>query len=160
MTQNPTHSDDTAQNSPDDNKSPESPGTGTDPETSPEASKDPLLDCLAYLTRHYGRARSPEALTAGLAYSRAGMGPRLFQEAAERIGFKTQVMRKRSINSISKPVLPVVLVLDEANACILMSFDKGKDTARIYSPESRELRDLKLSDLAESYAGHVIYVHP
>ena len=53
---------------------------------------DPLLECLVFLSAHYGRAKSAEAITAGLAYDEEAMRPQLFCEAAERIGIKAQIV--------------------------------------------------------------------
>ena len=39
---------------------------------------DPLLECLVFLSAHFGKTKSPEAIRAGLAYDETGMGPQLF----------------------------------------------------------------------------------
>ena len=62
---------------------------------------DPLLECLVYLTSHYGRAKSAEAIVAGLAYDDRGMGPKLFCEASERLGIKAQVVKRAGLGTIS-----------------------------------------------------------
>ena len=99
---------------------------------------DPLLDCLVYLTAHFGRAKSAQALTAGLAYDARGMGPLLFCEAAERLGLRTRIARRGRLKSISSAALPVVLLLKNNQACILLGL-RGK-TAKIYLPETEAER--------------------
>lgn len=118
---------------------------------------DALLDCLVFLTGHFGHARSAEAIRAGLPYDSRGMGPSLFCEAAERIGFKTRMVR-RAIADIPAPVLPAVLILKENGACVLVSITQ--DVARIFSPESGTQQDVSIKDLENSYSGHGIFIHP
>lgn len=123
-------------------------------------SVDPLLECLAHLTGRFGHAKSPQALTAGLAYDERNMGPQLFCEAAERIGLHARAVRREKIRKILAPVLPVVLILKDAQACVLLDIRPEKHSARIWSPESQEERDVKLTDLKQVYTGYAIYIHP
>lgn len=84
-------------------------------------SIDPLLTCLVFLTAHFGRSRSAEALKAGLAYDERGMGPSLFCEAAERLGLKTRIVKCKSMAQISPHALPpVVAILDKGQACVIL----------------------------------------
>jgi ATP-binding cassette subfamily C protein LapB len=119
---------------------------------------DPLLDCLVFLTGHYGRAKSAEALTAGLAYDAKGMGPNLFCEAAERLGLNTKITKRDSLDKIPSSVLPVVLILNGDHACVLLAVSGKK--AKIYSTESKAARETTLDALAKDYAGYAIFVHP
>lgn len=121
---------------------------------------DPLLSCLVFLTAHYGHAKSAQAITAGLAYDENNMGPTLFCEAADKIGLKSKVVYREKIKSITAPVLPVVLVLKNAQACVLMKISKDEHSAVIWSPETGAERSVKLTDLKQSYAGYAIFVHP
>ena len=95
---------------------------------------DPLLQCLVFLTAHYGRAKSAQALTAGLAYDENNMRPSLFCEAAQRLGLKTQIVKKTKLIAIPQSVLPAVLILKEDQACVLLDV-KGKQ-AKIYLPDT------------------------
>lgn len=123
-------------------------------------SVDPLLDCLAFLTSHYGRAKSPQALTAGLAYDENNMGPTLFCEAAERIGLRTQIVHREKIKNIPGPVLPTVLILENNQSCVLIKLMQNKHKARIWSPETGAERDVSLTELKTAYTGYAIFVHP
>ena len=96
------------------------------------ANSDPLLECLVFLTAHYGRARSAEAIRAGLAYDERGMGPALFAEAAERLGLKARIVRRKNPGNIPAPVLPAVLILQDKTSCVLLSL--SADAAEIFSP--------------------------
>ncbi|MFK7839293.1 MAG: type I secretion system permease/ATPase [Bdellovibrionales bacterium] len=119
---------------------------------------DPLLQALVFLTAHFGRAKSSQALTAGLAYDENNMGPHLFCEAAERLGLKTQIVKKPKLRTIPNAVLPAVVVLKDEQACVLLSV-KGKK-AKIYLPETKSEKMVELDALQKDYAGFAIYIHP
>ncbi len=125
----------------------------------PEKSDD-LLECLVFLTAHYGRAKSAEALTAGLAYDGTAMGPELFRQAAERLGLKCSVTERKKLKDIPAGVLPAVLILSNEMSCVLLSISANQETARIYRPETRKQFEISMSDLAKEYAGYAIFVHP
>jgi ATP-binding cassette subfamily C protein LapB len=121
-------------------------------------STDSLLSCLVFLTAHFGRSKSTEALKAGLAYDERGMGPTLFCEAANRLGLNAQIVKQASLKTISAPALPVVALLGTNRACVVLSI-KG-DKAHVFMPETGAEKDVKLDVLQKEYSGHVIYVHP
>lgn len=123
-------------------------------------SVDPLLSCLVFLTGHYGHAKSAQAITAGLAYDEKNMGPNLFCEAAEKIGLRAKIVYRDKIKKISAPVLPVVLTLKNAQACVLLKINADEHSALIWSPETGSERTVKLTELKQAYTGYVIYVHP
>lgn len=125
-----------------------------------EASVDPLLECLVFLTAHYGRAKSSQALVAGLAYGQQNMAPTLFCEAAERVNLKAKIVKRANINKILTPVLPAVLVLKSGQACVLLKLSKDENTAVIWSPETKSERSSTLENLNKVYSGFAIYVHP
>lgn len=124
------------------------------------ARPDPLLECLVFLTGHFGRAKSSESLKAGLPYDAKGMGPNLFCSAAERLHLKTQIIKRDDLSKIPEAVLPAVLILHGEGACVLLSRSKGEGTARIFVPETSETKDVTLHALAEDYAGYSIFIHP
>jgi len=123
-------------------------------------SVDPLLECLVFLTAHYGRARSAQALVSGLAYGETKMGPNLFCEAAERIDIKAKIVKRDKLKKILPSVLPAVLILKDAQACVLLSYSKDEHSVTIWSPETASERSVLLTDLKQSYEGYAIYVHP
>lgn len=124
------------------------------------ASIDTLLSCLVYLTAHFGRAKSAEALKAGLAYDERGMGPTLFCEAAERLGLKAKIVKKGSLAKIAAPALPVVLILEKGHACILLNSHPEKNSAKIFMPESGAEKEVRLDTIEKDFTGYVIYIHP
>jgi len=121
-------------------------------------TSDPLLQSLVFLTAYFGRAKSAQALTAGLAYDENSMRPNLFCEAAERLGLKTRIVKKAKLISIPQSVLPSVLVLNDEQACVLLSV-KGQQ-AKIYLPETDSEKLVELNALQNDYNGFAIYIHP
>ena len=125
-----------------------------------DSSVDPLLQCLVFLTTHYGRTKSPQALVSGLAYGESNMKPALFCEAAERINLKTKIVQRKNISKISAPVLPAVLVMNDEQACVLLKLSNNEKSAIIWSPETQSERSVKFADLNKAYSGYAIYIHP
>ncbi|MFG6466605.1 type I secretion system permease/ATPase [Roseateles sp. BYS87W] len=79
---------------------------------------DPLLQALSWLTRHHGKARSPESLRAG-----APVEGLLTPDSAIRVmreaGYNAGLLRK-SIDDINGLLLPAVLLLGGGDACVLV----------------------------------------
>ncbi len=119
---------------------------------------DPLLACLTLLAKILNKPHSPESLTAGLPLVDNKLSPSLFSRAAERAGLSSRIV-KRKLTKISNLVLPAILLLDNANACILLEVKKTK--ARVIFPETGEGEsEVSLDDLAEHYSGYSIFIKP
>lgn len=125
-----------------------------------ETGPDPLLESLVFLTAHYGRAKSPEALTAGLAYDEKGMRPRLFCSAAGRIGIKAKIVKASRVAKINPALFPVVLILQNDKAVILLERGKDGSDYKIYNPVTRITETRTLADLENEGAGHAILTQP
>jgi hypothetical protein len=122
------------------------------------AGEDPLLTCLVFLTRHYGRPRSAEVLKAGLP-SAGRLPPSMFLRAAERAGFLGRVVKRR-LSSVSKLVLPAVLILKDEQACVVIEY-VDKKTALVMLPEAGGgVQKIERGDLEKLYAGYAIFVKP
>lgn len=91
---------------------------------------DPLLDCLVELTRIHGRPSTRAALVAGLPLEKGSLTPSLFSRAASRAGLSAKVV-KRSLARIDDALLPVVLLLDGEEACVLLGWDDSGEMARL-----------------------------
>ncbi len=100
---------------------------------------DPLLGCLVYLTAHHGKAKSADALVAGLAYDGSAMRTPLFLEAAQRVGFKTQPVAKRPLDQIPKQVLPCIVFDRDNRAFILL--EKSESVVKTWSPQTRKIHE-------------------
>lgn len=100
---------------------------------------DPLLASLVQLTGLLGRPWSAESLAAGLPVPEDGLTPDLFVRAAPRAGLTARLIT-RPLQDISSLVLPVVLLLEERQACVLLS--QGDGRAQVLLPESGGIRAL------------------
>jgi len=124
------------------------------------AHHDPLLECLATLARLHGTPHSKDTLAAGLPLIDKKLTPSLFGRAARRAGLVTRLV-KRSLDSLDESLMPVVLLLKDRDACILVGWEDGGATARVLMPELGEAAiSLSLEDLEARYAGMAIFARP
>ncbi|MFW1677896.1 type I secretion system permease/ATPase [Pontibacter sp. JAM-7] len=122
-----------------------------------DVNHDPLLGCLVHLTEQNHRPLSAEVLCDGLPLEDGKLTPKLFIRAAKNAGFSAAV-RQRSLRKISPLVLPAVLLLDNADACVLLSIDIGQDEAVLYQPESGGSHTCSIAELEARYLGYAIFV--
>ena len=124
------------------------------------ATDDPLLHCLAALTRHWQRTQSLNALRAGLPLENNRLTPDLFVRAAERADLSARVVNKK-LKKISPLTLPAVLLLKDRQACLLMALEKNGLNARVIFPETGGGEAiLELERLQERYSGQAIFARP
>ncbi|HOL63921.1 MAG TPA: type I secretion system permease/ATPase [Accumulibacter sp.] len=121
---------------------------------------DPLLDCLVQLTRLHGRPSTRAALSAGLPLGDGVLTPSLFRRAAARAGFSSRVVR-RTLTAIDLALLPVVLLLKNDEACLLLGWEEDDQTAQLLFPDTGqgEVR-LTQAELDERYLGIAIFARP
>lgn len=121
--------------------------------------EDPLLDCLTFLTRLHQRPKSQEALTAGLPLVDGHLTPALFVRAAERAGLNARLVR-RSLERIHEAALPVVLLLKDRRAVVLLGW-QADGGARIADPDAGMGEDVWTREaLLDHYAGSALLVRP
>lgn len=121
-------------------------------------SGDPLLGCLAIITKLMERPRSPEVLRAGLPDAGGGFTVDMLERAASRIGLQTGV-EKCSMRGLRDVPTPTILVLEGEKACVLTAV--GDRQARLILPDdagTAQPRTVSLDQLAKRYAGYVITV--
>ncbi|HMV06435.1 MAG TPA: type I secretion system permease/ATPase [Accumulibacter sp.] len=121
---------------------------------------DPLLACLVELTRLHGRPSTRAALTAGLPLVGGCLTPALLARAAARAGLSCRLVR-RALDEIDQALLPVILLLDKDQACVLLAWDDKGEVAQLLFPESGqgEVR-LTHAELSERYLGIAAFVRP
>lgn len=121
---------------------------------------DPLLDCLLELTRIHGRPNTRAALAAGLPLDKGRLTPSLFARAASRAGLSARVVR-RPLDRIDAALLPVVLLTEGDEACILLGWDESGEQARLLFPETGQGSvSLGRDELARRYRGIAIFARP
>ncbi|RAU20104.1 type I secretion system permease/ATPase [Paramagnetospirillum kuznetsovii] len=119
---------------------------------------DPLLECLAFLTRHHGRPKSPEVLTAGLPMTGPRIGPDLFIRAAERVGLHARIV-KRTLDELPDLILPAVLVMSDESAGVLVS-RSNVGQLEVFWPTVGGVEPIGAEELAPNYSGFAILVRP
>jgi len=122
-----------------------------------EDNQDPLLGCLVELSRQNHRPVTADVLCDGLPLENNRLTPKLFVRAAKRAGFSAK-LTQRSLADISELVLPVVLLLNDQQACVLQEIDVSSGDALIFQPESGGVHRLSLKELEEHYSGVSIFV--
>ncbi|MCW7539852.1 type I secretion system permease/ATPase [Aquabacterium sp. A7-Y] len=121
---------------------------------------DPLLDCLIEVCRLHGQAASRASLSAGLPLVQGRLTLGLAERAAARAGMAARLQR-RALDKIDRAVLPVILVLQGDEACVLLGWDDGGGQARVLLPASGQGRvTLSRDELQARYAGLVLSVRP
>jgi ATP-binding cassette subfamily C protein LapB len=119
---------------------------------------DPLGQCLQWLAGKEGRVLTREALTQGLPLRGGQLIPSLLPRAAERAGLKAAVMKQRW-QRLNPQLLPCILLLKDNRACILERLEGDQVVVR--RPELEMAADrLSSQEMAETYAGVVIYCRP
>lgn len=122
--------------------------------------EDPLLECLFVLARLHGTPQSREALVAGLPLVDHKLTPSLFARAAKRAGIASKIVR-RMPGEVETALLPVVLLLKDARACLLVGWENDGKQARVIFPELGDAATLlEREDLEARHAGIVIYARP
>lgn len=124
------------------------------------AHHDPLLECLVIVARQHGRPSTHDALAAGLPLENHLLTPSLFARAARRAGLASKIVR-RKLELIDDAFLPVVLLLEGRQACLLMGWDEKRENARVAMPDLGEAGvEMPLQELAARYTGSAILVRP
>lgn len=120
---------------------------------------DPLTNCLVLLTRIQHRPFSAQTLIAGLPLESSRLTPELFPRAAARAGLSARVV-KRPLEKIADITLPVILLLKDGGAVILLQ--NAKDgLVRVLSPDAGAGEsDVSLEEIKAQYTGFAIYVKP
>jgi len=121
---------------------------------------DPLLECLLVLTSFHGNSQNRDSLVSGLPLEQEHLTPSLFGRAAARAGFVSKVLSK-PLSTLKNRALPAVLLLDDNDACVLMSWGRNNESAQIIYPEFPEsVEDTPAELLQKRYSGAVIYARP
>ncbi|MES2582933.1 MAG: type I secretion system permease/ATPase [Pseudomonadota bacterium] len=120
---------------------------------------DPLLDSVIAIAKIYGITTTLEALSAGLPLVGNRITPDLLPRAAGRAGLTAKLAR-RALDALRPGLLPVVLLLKENQACVLLEW-MPDGNARVRFPENGESSDiLTREELENLYAGIVCFLRP
>jgi len=120
---------------------------------------DPLLDCLVELARIHGVTTTHESLSAGLPLVDNRLTPSLLGRAAARAGLSSRIL-KRSLTDIPRNLLPVVLLMDGRDACLLLDVDEHGQALVRYPEVGDSAERVALKALEPRYAGRVAFIRP
>ena len=122
---------------------------------------DPLLSSLIEVARFHGRGMTPEGFLSGLPLQHnARLTPALFRRAAARGGLASRIS-KRPLSAIRDELLPVVLLLNNNDSCVLMGWDESRTVAHVlFSEAGQGVADVSLEKLETLYTGHTIFIRP
>lgn len=125
------------------------------------APQDELLQCLAYVARHFGYERSLASWRHGLPAGLEAATPQVVIQAAEEAGFQAALL-KRPVASIQPYLLPAIVMLKDGRACVwVRNLDNG--AAEIAMPENAEALlpvQLPVAELAAMSNGYCLLVKP
>ena len=122
--------------------------------------RDDLLHCLIVLARLHGQALTRDGALAGLPTPDGRLTPSLFERAAHRAGLSSKLVRQ-PIAKLRAELLPVVLLLDEQSACVLLERSADGASVRVIFPELGEAAlDLPTAQLEARYSGRALYARP
>lgn len=140
--------------------------TISDPEGS-AFTTDPLLQCLVLFTQLYHKPYSADVLTAGLPVHPMSSSARLynlksskglFARAAGRAGLKSTLV-KRELSDISPLQLPMILLLDNFQACILDSISSDNKACKIVLPGEEAVEEtVEFETLEKEYSGFAFLI--
>ncbi|MCW8931622.1 MAG: type I secretion system permease/ATPase [Gammaproteobacteria bacterium] len=120
---------------------------------------DPLLECLLIITKLHHSPRTADELVAGLPLVNEKLTPELFIRATKRANLESKIVY-RPIKRIPTLVLPVILVLEDNQACILEKVDLKNNQAKIIQPVSSEHTSITISidELSQMYSGFAFFI--
>ena len=120
----------------------------------------PLLECLLILTRAHGILATAETLLAGLPLIHNQLTPSSFSRSAKRAGLSSKIV-SRDLLQLNDALFPVILLLKNNTACVLLEMSKETQTAHVVFPELGTAPvQISLVSLGEKYGGQVIYARP
>jgi len=119
----------------------------------------PVLRCLSLVAGMLGRPVSTVALKAGMPQGRERPSLAVCIRAAEQSGLTVRTFHRPHIKNISSLIMPCILVLQNDQACILVSLNE--EQAEVVFPQGGGTsKHLPLERLQEEYSGYVLMVHP
>jgi len=119
-----------------------------------------LLSCLVQITEILGRPVSSTTLTSGLPMTGDNnFTPELFQRAASRADLRTKLIKYRLTSKAAHFPVPIILVLNNNEACILTEITEHY-TAKIFTPPKEESEEIPLDALEQRYTGNAFSITP
>jgi len=128
---------------------------------------DPLLQALVLFTKLYHKPISAEALTHSLPSKKGGLSSKLFSRddkkslmsrAANIAGLKSSLVHKK-ISEITPLHLPMILMLENENSCIIEEFSDDRTQIKVLFPEADGAYEwMSIEKLAASYIEYAFLI--
>ncbi|MEY3200914.1 MAG: transporter ATPase [Pseudomonadota bacterium] len=121
---------------------------------------DALLSSLLWVCKHHGNEKSPMAFVEGL--PAGSLDAKLAMRALNQAGFSARLI-KRPVNSVFVDLLPVVLLLNDGGACVLVERGgAGQDMRYGLIIPGRGDQPVLVSEaeLEANYSGYCLLVKP
>lgn len=119
----------------------------------------PLLFCLEKICSLHGLSVSQDKLLSGLPLEGDFLTPSSLSRAAANGGMTSRIVRS-PLDRLNLALLPMILILEDNAACVLMAVDRKKGAARVYFPELGEETAVPLADIESRFTGYAFYVKP
>lgn len=124
---------------------------------------DPLLQALSWITRFHGRTRSPASLIAGMPVDGA-LAPDQALRVMREAGYNAGLVRKQ-IDEINGLLMPVVLLLNGGDACVLTKRLPGSEGAPdryevVFAAPDAQSCVATAAELESEFSGFVMLVSP
>lgn len=127
---------------------------------SSEVKLDDLLVCLQVVAKAHGDSVSRDALMSGLPVESGRLTPSIFHRAAKRAHLNSHVV-KMPLEKLNGALFPVILLLNDDRACVLLRLDVVSASAQVVYPELTDAPVMvSLEKLQAQYAGSAIYARP
>jgi ATP-binding cassette subfamily C protein LapB len=121
---------------------------------------DTLLESLLLVALGHGRPLSRDAVVAGLPLVDGRLTPSLVERAAERGKFSTRIVRS-TLSEIESEALPLIALLADETAVVVMEFDRANGTVRLREPAAGNAEvTWKLDEFERRSSGSLILLRP
>ena len=119
-----------------------------------------LMDCMETICAIHHIPFSRLSVLTGLPLNGGDLSPTAMTRAASKIGLQCR-SAKRRLTHINPALLPAILVLDNKQACVLLSVDDEAEQAEVVFPElNQSAETITLESLEQQYTGYVIFLRP
>jgi ATP-binding cassette, subfamily C, bacterial LapB len=125
----------------------------------PAALNSSLLDSLVIVAKAHGTAVTVNSLTAGLPIFAGQLTPSVFARAAKRANLTSQWV-ERDLSSLNSALFPVILLLRDNQACVLLSIDQHQKAKLVFPELPESPVTLSLVELNNRYSGRAVYARP
>jgi ATP-binding cassette subfamily C protein LapB len=123
-------------------------------------TEDALLSCLQLITHLHGLPCNTDSVLAGLPLVNDKLTPELFARAADRTGLSVKVVERVELADINGIVLPVILLLQDNQACVLLEMNVESHMCLVRYRLQDKPEQVTLSTLQSVYLGHAIFCKP